>query len=118
MLEDIVNFVKHALENQPVRDQVRDLLQKAVAAPIEELFGLLVKMRETIFPLDLDPTISPEEINPEFIDFLGDDGMWDYIYFSVENNKYDDLEAIQMLRNSVKDLLDRNVIFSDLSVEE
>ena len=121
---NIILLVKLALNKV---DDVKALIKKHLLDAFshfendESNLGLkkLIEMKNDIFPESGQASLDPEDLNPEFADFLGDNGMWSWIS-SAENRKlsYEDKLSVDMIKDSIKDLVDRNVLFSDVNVEE
>lgn len=121
---NVILLVKLALNKV---DDVKSLVKKHLLDAFshfendESTLGLkkLVEMKSDIFPESGNANLNPEDLNPEFADFLGDAGMWNWIS-DAENRKlsYEDKLSTEMIRESIKDLIDRNALFSDVSVDE
>src|SRR5271157_2972685 len=116
-MKDIVEFVKHALSNQPNRDSIKNKLKSAVDS--DNMLDILLSVRDNIFPPNQEPIVQPEELNPEFIDFLSDNGMWDWINkHAGKKLSTNDQEAVDIIHAAVKDLVDNNKIFTDITYTE
>jgi len=119
-LEDIVEFVKRALVNEPNRDLVKSLLSQASQSEPKEMIDLLVRMHKILFPEGAGKMalIDPEEMDTEFMDFILDDGMWDYI-FDISKNGIGtgDEQALSLIKDSIEDLVSRDVILKSNEAE-
>lgn len=120
---DLVSRVKLALEGadgpkELVRSHLENFLKTFTLDPAEALRHL-GHVRKFMFPPNGSAPFEPEALSPEFVEFLDDDGMWEWIAQKEQTGlDASDDEAAEMVHNSVKDLVDRNVLFSDITVEE
>jgi len=118
-VEDIALFVKRALSNEPVRGIVRNKLIEISKANPKDMIDLLVQMKSEFFN-EGKALLEPEELELDFMDFLTDDGMWETVEDIAKNGiGSGDSFVVNIIRDSVKDLVDRDVIFSnDIKYEE
>lgn len=120
---DLISRVKLALEgiNNPkefVKTHLEKFLYTFEQEEKEEALKHLGHVREFMFPSSGETPFDPEHLSPEFIEFLDDDGMWEWIAEKKSGVNELDEEALKIIYNSVKDLLDRDALFSDIIVEE
>jgi hypothetical protein len=110
--EDIDLFVKHALSNENTRDMVRNYVERAANSTPNDMLKNLIEMRSVLFP-EGGALVEPEEMDPEFMDFIADDNMWERIYEMADKGiSKEDIFGVKLIQDSLKDFLDRGVIFS------
>jgi len=120
---DLISRVKLALEGtdspkEHIKSRLKNFLKVFELDPTEALRHLS-HVHGFMFPSNGDAPFEPEALSPEFVDFLDDAGMWEWIAKKEQNGLTEaDQEALHMVYDSVKDLVERDALFSDIAVEE
>src|SRR5690606_28327214 len=92
--------------------KIVERLAKALVSFEQDNFNLFIKhlllLREEI------SKIEPESLHLDFVDFLMDENMWDWVINSLKDDPSEhDLEAANFVAMDIKDLIKNNKILKE-----